>query len=161
LIRKDFSTRAPLGALARGREPGPTFDTSDATRRGHTMTLRNNRPECASGLTAMLRNTQSTTELRDLLLRIISISASLAGFCVAGIGLLNAQVKGQQFSGLGDDLLAVAAVLFLLSTYLSFWALRTRIEARMIGLANVIDYLFLGGLTLIVVAGVGIVYAIF
>ncbi|WP_239237176.1 hypothetical protein [Candidatus Nitrotoga sp. BS] len=94
-------------------------------------------------------------------MRILSISASLAGFCVAGIGLLNAQAKAQRFSGLGDDLLAVAAVLFLLCTYMSFWALRTEHQARLVALARVIDILFLGGLTLVVLSGLGIVYALY
>lgn len=108
----------------------------------------------------MLRPALSVAELRDLLLRILSISASLAGFCVAGIGLLNTQVKAEQFSSIGDDLLAFAAVLFLFSTYLSFWALRTSVESRLVLLARVIDVLFLTGLTLVVVSGLGIVYAI-
>jgi hypothetical protein len=85
----------------------------------------------------------------------------LAGFCVAGIGLLDANPKAIAYCGLGDDILGLAAVLFLNCTYLSFWALRTRIEARMFTLAKVIDVLFLVGLTLIVISGVGIVYAIF
>ena len=79
----------------------------------------------------MLRSSISIPELRDLLLRLLSISASLAGFCVAGIGLLNALVKVQRSSGLGDDLFALA------------W---------------VIDVL---GLTLVVLCGIGIVYAIY
>lgn len=74
---------------------------------------------------------QSPQELRELLLRVLSISASLAGFCVAAIGLLNAHAKSALFAGLGDDLLAFAAVCFLICTYLSFWALRTRTEARL------------------------------
>jgi hypothetical protein len=109
----------------------------------------------------MLRRSQTLSEVRDLLLRILSISASLAGFCVAGIGLLNSQVKAQEFSGVGDDLLALAAVIFLLCTYLAFWALRTNKEDRLMTLARAIDVLFLGGLTLVVISGLGIVYAIF
>lgn len=109
----------------------------------------------------MLRHTLSVTEIRELLQRLLSISASLAGFCVAGIGLLNAHFKAQPYMGLGDDILAFSAVLFLLCTYLTFWALRTEEKARLVLLAKVIDVLFLVGLTLIVVSGLGIVYAIF
>ena len=109
----------------------------------------------------MLRRTLSADEIRALLLRILSISASLAGFCVAGISLLNAQAKGGKFEGLADDLLAVAAVLFLLSTYFTFWALRTTRENRLFLLARVIDVLFLSGLTLIVISGIAIVYTVF
>ena len=109
----------------------------------------------------MLRRSLSVAELRELLFRLLSISASLAGFCVAGISLLNAQSKGTQFVGLGDDILAFAAVLFLVCTYLTFWALRINKETRLARLAQVIDLLFLIGLTFVVVSGMGIVYAIF
>ncbi len=109
----------------------------------------------------MLRSAMSVAELRDLLLRLLSISASLAGFCVAGIGVLSTQPKVTSYVGIGDDLLVLAAVLFLLSTYLSFWALRTTKESRLQLLARIIDLLFLAGLTLIVISGIGIAYAIF
>jgi hypothetical protein len=109
----------------------------------------------------MLRTSLSVAELRDLLLRILSISASLAGFCVAGIGLLNAQIKAQHYVGFGDDILALAAVMFLVCTYLAFWALRTTEEPRLFMLARVVDFLFLSGLTLVVISGIGIAYAMF
>jgi hypothetical protein len=109
----------------------------------------------------MLRGAWTVSELRELLLRLLSISASLAGFCVAGLSLLNVQATGHKFVGLADDILALAAVLFLICTYLTFWALRTTKEARLVSLARVIDVLFLGGLTLVVISGIGIVYAIF
>jgi hypothetical protein len=113
------------------------------------------------GPTVMVNNRLSVAETRQLLLSLLSISASLAGFCVAGIGLLDANPKAQSYSGLGDDILGFAAVLFLNCSYLTFWALRTRMEARMFTITKVIDILFLLGLTLIVISGVGIVYAIF
>ena len=61
----------------------------------------------------MLRSSASVAEIREMLLRILAISAQLAGFCVAGIGPLNAHSKGSDFVGLGDDLLAIAARGFL------------------------------------------------
>ncbi|UJP06213.1 MAG: hypothetical protein LZF61_04345 [Nitrosomonas sp.] len=104
---------------------------------------------------------QSIARTRELLLRLLSISASLAGFCVAGIGLLHNQFKAQKFESIGDDFLALAAVIFLLCTYLAFWALRTRQKRRLFLLAKIIDILFLTGLTLTVISGVGFVYAVF
>ena len=106
-------------------------------------------------------NKLSVAETRQLLFWLLSISASLAGFCVAGIGLLDANPKAQSYSGLGDDILGLAAVLFLVCTYLTFWALRTGKEARVFMLAQVIDTLFLIGLTLVVISGIAILYAIF
>lgn len=109
----------------------------------------------------MLRSTLSIAELRELLLRLLSISASLAGFCVAGIGMLSAQPKAGKYAGLADDLLALAAVSFLLCTYLSVWALKTSKEARLRTLTKVIDFIFLVALTLVVISGIGIAYAMF
>jgi len=109
----------------------------------------------------MLRSSLSTADLRDLLLRLLPMSASLAGFCVAGIALLNTHAKDRSLSTLGDDILALAALLFLLCAYLTFWALRTGRETRFRALARAVDVLFLAGLTLVVVSGMGIVYAIF
>jgi hypothetical protein len=109
----------------------------------------------------MLGNKLPIAETRQLLFWLLSISASLAGFCVAGIGLLDANPKAQTYSGLGDDILGLAAVIFLTCTYLTFWALRTGKESRMVVISQVIDILFLIGLTLVVISGIGIVYAIF
>jgi hypothetical protein len=55
----------------------------------------------------------------------------LAGFCVAGISVLNSQPKVQQGSAIADDGLALAAVLFLICTYLIFWALRASEASRL------------------------------
>lgn len=109
----------------------------------------------------MFRRSVPVAELRDMLFRILPMSATLAGFCVAGIGLLNAHSKAEAYVGLGDDILGFTAIIFLVCAYLSFWALRTDVEARLVTLSRIVDVLFLAGLTLVVVSGVGIVYAIF
>jgi hypothetical protein len=109
----------------------------------------------------MFRRSVPVAEVRDMLFRILPMSATLAGFCVAGIGLLHAHSKAEAYAGLGDDILGLTAVIFLVCTYLSFWALRAGTESRVVALARVVDVLFLAGLTLVVVSGVGIVYAIF
>ena len=109
----------------------------------------------------MFRRSVPVAEIRDMLFRILPMSAMLAGFCVAGIGLLHAHSKAQAYEGLGDDILGFTAVIFLFCTYLAFWALRADTEARLVALSRVVDALFLSGLTLVVVSGVGIVYAIF
>jgi hypothetical protein len=109
----------------------------------------------------MFRRSVPVAEIRDMLFRILPMSATLAGFCVAGIGLLHAHSKSEAYAGLGDDILGLTAIIFLFCAYLSFWALRTDTEARLVTLSRIIDVLFLAGLTLVVVSGVGIVYAIF
>ena len=101
------------------------------------------------------------SELRETLHWLLSISATLAGFCVTAIGLLNTNNTMVQYAGLGDNVLGVAGVFFLLSTYLSFWALRTRTHERRVILARFIDAFFLFGLTLVVISGIGIAYSLF
>jgi hypothetical protein len=109
----------------------------------------------------MLDHKLPIADTRQLLYWLLSISASLAGFCVAGIGLLNVNPKAQSYSCPGDDILGLASVLFLICTYLAFWALRTGKESRMAFLAKIIDVFFLIALTLVVISGVGIAYTIF
>lgn len=103
----------------------------------------------------------SATDIRETLLRVLSMSASMLGFCVAGIGLLNAQPKAIGYVGLGDDVLGLAAVIFLVCTYLSFWALRTVKEDRLMKVSRAVHVLFIIGLTLVVACGIGIVYVLF
>jgi len=109
----------------------------------------------------MFRRSVPVTEIRDMLFRILPMSATLAGFCVAGIGLLHAHSKVEAYVGLGDDILGLTSIIFLVCTYLAFWALRAATESRLVALARIVDILFLTGLTFVVVSGVGIVYAIF
>lgn len=109
----------------------------------------------------MFRRSVPVSELRDMLFRILPMSATLAGFCVAGIGLLHAHSRSEAYEGLGDDILGLTAVIFLFCTYFAFWALRADTETRLVALSRIVDVLFLVGLTLVVVSGVGIVYAIF
>ena len=108
----------------------------------------------------MLRPGSPPEQTRDLLLRVLSVQASLAGFSIAAIGLMRFSARSAAFSSFADDLLGACALVFLVSTYLTFWALRTRSDARMQRLARVVDGLFLAGLTGLVGAGFLILYAV-
>ena len=108
----------------------------------------------------MLRPGLSAEQTRDLLLRVLSVQASLAGFSIAAIGLMRFSARSAAFSTFADDLLGGCAFTFLVSTYLTFWALRTRSDARMQRLARWVDVLFLVGLTGLVGAGFLILYAV-
>jgi hypothetical protein len=107
----------------------------------------------------MLKHVYDWKEARELLLHLLPVSASLAGLSIASLSLFH-------FSGhslnqtLGDDLLAFAALAFLVCCYLIFWALRTPEDRRALRLGRVVDSLFLGGMTCVVAAGFAIVYAI-
>jgi len=108
----------------------------------------------------VLRPGSPPEQTRDLLLRVLSVQASLAGFSIAAIGLMRFSNRSASFSTFADDLLGACALLFLVSTYLTFWALRTASDARMQRLAHWVDGLFLAGLTGLVTAGFMILYAV-
>lgn len=108
----------------------------------------------------MIRKNSPISEVRALLIQLLTISSTLAGLCVAGISILNSK-NNTPFTGLGDDILAFAGLLFLFCTYLIFWALRQDDDHRLRQLSLVIDLLFLVALTLVVISGFGIVYTMF
>lgn len=61
---------------------------------------------------------------------------------------------------LADDMLAISALVFLLCTYLIFFALRIAREAVAIRMEKIIDGLFLLGLTGMVASGIVMVYTV-
>lgn len=97
----------------------------------------------------------------DLTMHVFAVSSGMVGVCLTAIGLLRliaAQTKAQT---LGDDLLAVDAILFVVCAFLAFWSFKTKEPSIRRCLRFVVDTLFLSGL-----AGMGaicavIAYAIF
>lgn len=97
----------------------------------------------------------------DLTMHVFAVSSGMVGVCLTAIGLLRliaAQTKAQT---LGDDLLAVDAILFVVCAFLAFWSFKTKEPSIRRRLRFVVDTLFLSGL-----AGMGaicavIAYAIF
>ena len=100
-------------------------------------------------------------DTREFLLRLLPMSASLAGLSVGAVTLFRLTDKGVQLATFVDDLLVVCAALFLLSTYLIFWALRSRRLGRARWLARLVDGVFLVALTGLVSVGFLMVYALF
>jgi len=105
--------------------------------------------------------TQEEDDERELLLRLLPMSASLAGLSVGAVTLFRLTDKAVRLSTFADDLLVVCAALFLLSTYLIFWALRSRKLSRSRWLARLVDGVFLTALTALVSVGFMMVYALF
>lgn len=68
--------------------------------------------------------------------------------------------KTSMVQTIADDALAASALLFLLCTYLIFFALRTRRTALARALENTADLLFLLALTGMVAAGFIMVYTV-
>jgi hypothetical protein len=98
--------------------------------------------------------------LRDELLHLLSLSGTLAGLCITAVTLFHTLQKNSIATTVADDLLAVAALLFLVCTYLIFFSLKTRSESRSVSLARIVDICFLIALTSMVISGFIMVYTI-
>ncbi|MBL8446568.1 MAG: hypothetical protein JNJ44_04045 [Zoogloeaceae bacterium] len=97
---------------------------------------------------------------REELLWLLSLSGTMAGLCVTGIALLHAVGPSSRAGSIADDLLATCALLFLLCTYVVFFALRTQREGLAMVLDRVVDGLFTLALTLMVGTGFVMVYTV-
>ena len=95
---------------------------------------------------------------RDVLLRLLSVTASLAGVCIAALAFLEASDRPALENSYADEFIAVDALLFVGCVYLILWALRTRSLVRADSLARVIDFTFLFALTTLLLASAYIIY---
>jgi hypothetical protein len=85
---------------------------------------------------------------KDVSIHIFTASAALVGVCLTVIGLIRVVVVTINIDTIGDNLLAVDALLFLASCLLSYWALRTRSIRRMYHVERVADAIFVTGMLL-------------
>jgi len=96
--------------------------------------------------------------LREELLQLLSLAGTLAGFCITGIALFH--TMSTRSGTIADDILAISALLFLICTYLIFFALRTASEALALRLERLVDVLFLLALSGMVGSGIVMVYTL-
>jgi hypothetical protein len=111
-------------------------------------------PEGARMAAAVARN-------RDVLLRLLSVTASLAGLCMAALGFVEYGSPEATLRSFADEIIAFDALLFVCCVYLILWALRTPSVARAHTLGRVVDVVFLVALTTMLVAAAYIVYWVF
>jgi hypothetical protein len=83
----------------------------------------------------------------DICVHIFTASAAMVGVCITVIGIFQVINRLRNVDSMGDDLLAVNAILYLITTLLSYWTLRTRKLRRIHLLEKLIDALFLTALT--------------
>lgn len=83
----------------------------------------------------------------DLAQHVFTVSAGMVGVCLTAIGILRLFTAQQQIQTLGDDLLAIDAVLFVATCWLAFWSFKTRNPRRRQLLRLWVDSLFLLALT--------------
>src|SRR5213594_4028721 len=80
---------------------------------------------------------------QDICIHIFTVSSAMVGVCLTVIGLIRVVITLGSAGTLADDLLAVDALLFLLSCLLSYWALRSRGLRRMHRLEKIADAIFI------------------
>ena len=97
---------------------------------------------------------------RDELLQLLSVSATLAGLCVTVVALMKTLGDTHGAATIVDDMFAVCALIFLSTTYLIFWALKTSRPTLVTLLVKVLDISFLVGLTLMTAAAFILVYTV-
>lgn len=85
---------------------------------------------------------------QDICVHIFSASAAMVGVCIMVIGILRVVIAIRRTDLIGDDMLALNAMLYLVTCLLSYWALRTRNLRRNHTLERISDTLFLVALTL-------------
>lgn len=96
---------------------------------------------------------------RDIAIHIFTASAALVGVCLTVISIVRA-ITTDFIHHLVDDLLAVDAMVFLISCLLSYGALRSRGKSRAHWLETVADGVFITGLCVLVFASGMIVWAV-
>lgn len=87
----------------------------------------------------------------DIAVHIFSASAAMVGVCLTVIGIIRVIIQKDNQQTIADDMLAVAALLFLVSCGLSYWALRTRHIRRMVHIEKIADFIFIIALCIMAV----------
>ena len=95
----------------------------------------------------------------DICIHIFTVSAGMVGVCLTVIGLFRVIGQLKNVSSIGDDLLVIDALAFLLSCILSYYALRRRRRGRRHLIERIADAVFLAALSLMVVICGLITYA--
>lgn len=108
---------------------------------------RNNRPATLEADPKQKRELEE-----DICIHIFTVSSAMVGVCLTVIGLVRVVITLGKADTLADDLLAGDALLFLVSCFLSYAALRSRGVRRMHRLERVADSVFI--VAMIVMVGI-------
>ncbi len=98
--------------------------------------------------------------MREELLHLPSVSATLSGLCITVVALMNAFEKKVAAATIVDDMFAICALVFLICMYLIFAALRISNAALAEKIVKLIDALFLLGMTCMTFSGFVMVYTV-
>jgi hypothetical protein len=96
----------------------------------------------------------------DICIHIFTVSSAMVGVCLTVIGLVRVVITLGKADTVADDLLAGDALLFLVSCFISYAALRSRRARRMHRLERVADGVFILAMIVMVVICAFLTYAI-
>jgi cytochrome c oxidase assembly factor CtaG len=96
----------------------------------------------------------------DICIHIFTVSSAMVGVCLTVIGLIRVVITLGKIDTVADDLLAADALLFLIASLLSYWALRTRSLRRMHRVERLADGIFILAMILMTVICALITYSI-
>lgn len=136
--------------------PDPRPGSSTSRSAGTTRALEFAGPHRAAS--AMQQPARLTRLDKKICHLICPISAAMVGVCLTGVGLLRVAIAVDRKATLADDLLSLDAVIFLIATLVSYFALRT--NARNHRLEQVADIAFIAAMVLLTAACLFITYSI-
>ena len=96
----------------------------------------------------------------DICIHIFTVSAAMVGVCLTVIGLVRVVITLGKANTLADDLLALDALLFLISCLLSYAALRSRSVGRMHRIERTADAVFIVAMIIMTAICALITYAV-
>ena len=96
----------------------------------------------------------------DICIHIFTVSSAMVGVCLTVIGLVRVVITLGKGDTLADDLLAGDALLFLVSCFLSYAALRSRGAHRMHRLERIADGVFIFAMIVMVAICAFLTYAV-
>lgn len=97
---------------------------------------------------------------RSELLSLLSTCGALAGLSITVVALMNTFNKAHASVTIVDNIFGICAAIFLLCTYLIFWALRTSSDSWSILLTKILEGLFLFALTSMIIATFIMIYTL-
>lgn len=120
-------------------------------------------PAAFSGVqpTDMEQPSESERREHELTMHVFTVSAGMVGVCLTAIGILRLITAQTNVQTLGDDLIAIDALLFVLCASMAFWSFKTRNVVLRRRLRLVVDTLFLVALTAMAAICAIIAYAVF
>ena len=91
-------------------------------------------------------------ELSAHLTTLLTVSSGMVGVCLTAIGLVGIMQSLNQKAVLVDDLLAVASLMFVIASLMSFFGMRSQLARKWRVFTRVLDGILCLGFMLVVVA---------